>query len=281
MTAELSAIKKRIFQLESDSKTRDLSLRREYNTKLTQHRHTHTSSLGGGGGLHAITTYGVQIKFNIVKVKLSWIGYNTQENPEPLRLPITIGREHADVTPPDFIHSMSRIHGTIGFDEKGEVTYTDTSKFGTRVKHNNEEKLVELGKEETIELKDNDTLWFPYGLDDHRELKINIHNNLPVIEVGKTYQHKDRYIYIDKITTSVDEKIQIEVKVITAKHDKPRLVTDMDMKMEWLEKLQPCENGEFIEAVKAKKGVEAKKGVTASKNRVSFDPKVIEYPYRE
>ena len=34
MTAELSAIKKRIFQLEADSKTRDLSLRREYNTKL-------------------------------------------------------------------------------------------------------------------------------------------------------------------------------------------------------------------------------------------------------
>ena len=50
MTAELSAIKKRIFQVEADSKTRDLSLRREYNTKLRQHRHAQSSALGGGGG---------------------------------------------------------------------------------------------------------------------------------------------------------------------------------------------------------------------------------------
>ena len=46
----VSAIKKRIFQVEADSKTRDLSLRREYNTKLRQHRHAQSSALGGGGG---------------------------------------------------------------------------------------------------------------------------------------------------------------------------------------------------------------------------------------
>ena len=52
--------------------------------------------------------------------------------------------------------------------------------------------------------------------------------------------------------------------------------------MEWLEKLQPCKNGEFIEAVMAKKGVKAEKRVYASPqpsnhNRVSFDSKRQEY----